>query len=126
MLLTEADVARLAGLGHDPAAFAETRDGWRVLRNRPWPGDPAGEERACVFLDAEGRCTVHADRPAGCRLYPLVFDLEEGPYLDDGTCPFTEAFAPRVGAAERAGLERLKAVLTQERRRRQINDTTRG
>ena len=30
-----------------------------------------GEEEACVFLNAEGRCSVHAFRPGMCRLFPL-------------------------------------------------------
>ncbi|MCC8137856.1 MAG: YkgJ family cysteine cluster protein [Clostridiales bacterium] len=30
-----------------------------------------GEEEACGFLDAEGRCSVHPYRPGVCRLFPL-------------------------------------------------------
>lgn len=57
----------------------------RLARNRgqstgefraAWTDDGAGNylrrtvDNACVFLGAEG-CTVHADRPLVCRLYPL-------------------------------------------------------
>lgn len=31
----------------------------------------AGEDEACVFLNEEGRCSVHAYRPGICRLFPL-------------------------------------------------------
>ena len=31
----------------------------------------AGEEEACVFLNAQGRCSVHAVRPGFCRMFPL-------------------------------------------------------
>lgn len=31
----------------------------------------AGEDEACAFLSAEGRCTIHAHRPGICRLFPL-------------------------------------------------------
>ncbi len=31
----------------------------------------AGEDEACVFLNEEGRCSVHAFRPGICRLFPL-------------------------------------------------------
>lgn len=31
----------------------------------------AGKEEACVFLNEEGRCSVHAYRPGICRLFPL-------------------------------------------------------
>jgi hypothetical protein len=30
-----------------------------------------GEKEACVFLDGEGRCSIHAFRPGICRLFPL-------------------------------------------------------
>ena len=30
-----------------------------------------GEDAGCIFLNAEGRCSIHAARPALCRLYPL-------------------------------------------------------
>lgn len=31
----------------------------------------AGEKEACVFLNKEGRCSIHAFRPGICRLFPL-------------------------------------------------------
>ena len=31
----------------------------------------SGPEDACVFLDEQGRCSVHTARPGFCRLYPL-------------------------------------------------------
>jgi hypothetical protein len=31
----------------------------------------AGAKEACVFLNAEGRCSIHAFRPGICRLFPL-------------------------------------------------------
>lgn len=39
----------------------------------------AGEEEKCSFLNAGGRCEIHAFRPGFCRLFPLgrVYD-EEG------------------------------------------------
>ena len=30
-----------------------------------------GKEESCVFLNEEGRCSVHAIRPGFCRLFPL-------------------------------------------------------
>lgn len=29
------------------------------------------EGEPCVFLDAEGRCSIHGDRPGICRIFPL-------------------------------------------------------
>lgn len=52
------------------------------------------ETGACVFLGAEG-CTVHADRPLVCRLYPLGRHVR-----DDGRVRFSrlEADAGSAGA----------------------------
>lgn len=37
-----------------------------------------GEKEQCVFLDENGRCSIHAIRPGFCRLFPL------GRYYEDG------------------------------------------
>lgn len=42
----------------------------------------SGEDEACTFLNAEGRCSVHRVRPGVCRLFPL------GRYYD-GSGDFT-------------------------------------
>lgn len=38
----------------------------------------AGEKEQCVFLDENGRCSIHSIRPGFCRLFPL------GRYYEDG------------------------------------------
>lgn len=38
----------------------------------------AGKEETCTFLDAEGRCSIHARRPGVCRVFPLGRIYEEG------------------------------------------------
>ena len=38
----------------------------------------AGEKEACGFLDANGRCSIHAHRPGICRLFPLGRFYEDG------------------------------------------------
>jgi Fe-S-cluster containining protein len=60
------EAARLAGgRGETTATFRErwTLDGQGVVLGQTPDG-------ACVFLGPEG-CTVHADRPLVCRLYPV-------------------------------------------------------
>ena len=37
----------------------------------------AGENEHCIFLNAEGRCSIHAFRPGMCRLFPLGRYYEE-------------------------------------------------
>ncbi len=49
-----------------------------------------GEEERCVFLNREGRCSIHPVRPGVCRLFPLgrVYD-ENGDFqyfLQTGEC----------------------------------------
>lgn len=39
----------------------------------------AGKEERCMFLNGEGRCSIHSFRPGVCRLFPL------GRYYKDGT-----------------------------------------
>ena len=81
MTLTRADVDRLAGAGHRDF-FVEQRDGSRTLRN---------VSGACVFL-GEGRCTAYPVRPEGCRLYPLILDLDEDRVVRDSFCPYRQEF----------------------------------
>jgi Fe-S-cluster containining protein len=40
----------------------------------------------CFFL-VENRCIVYQDRPEGCRLYPLVYDVDESKFVIDDYCP---------------------------------------
>ena len=37
-----------------------------------------GEKEQCVFLNKEGRCSIHAVRPGFCRLFPLGRLYEDG------------------------------------------------
>lgn len=39
----------------------------------------AGADERCVFLNADGRCSIHSFRPGFCRLFPL------GRYYEDGS-----------------------------------------
>lgn len=104
MPLTEADARRLEGRGFGRDEFARTDDGWLRLRNR---------NGQCVFLGPAG-CTVHDDRPEGCRLYPLVWDADERRVvLDVETCPFTREF--RITPTQRAAVESLVTELHRER-----------
>jgi hypothetical protein len=107
MPLREADAARLAAAGHDPARFARVEDGWLLLRN---------ENGSCVFLTAQGQCGVHDLRPEGCRLYPLVWEEDDagnGAAAMDEVCPWREEFA--TNPQDRRRLDALVRVLVRER-----------
>lgn len=49
----------------------------------------AGDSEACSFLNAQGRCSIHAFRPGICRLFPLGRYYENGSFkyfLQTGEC----------------------------------------
>lgn len=49
-----------------------------------------GPNESCVFLDQDGRCTVHVARPGLCRLFPLGRYYENGSFryfLQVHECP---------------------------------------
>ena len=51
-----------------------------------------GEKEQCVFLNKEGRCSIHAVRPGFCRLFPLGRLYEDGGFkyiLQIHECPKT-------------------------------------
>lgn len=101
MPLLSSDVERLAkATGRDPATFsrADGNDGRRL----------SNVDGHCVFLGPEG-CTVYEHRPAGCRLYPLVYDPEHGQGVLDPECPYRGGF--RVRPRDRAALADLVAAL---------------
>ena len=102
MPLAEKDIARLEALGEQRESFSIVLpDGSVRLQN-----DPA--TRACVFLDtdsadldAPGTCRVWDDRPEGCRIYPLVLDQLDQPFLDE-LCPHRDEFpTPPLGIRRR-------------------------
>ena len=106
MTLTEADVRRLGARGH--AGF------WR--QNARGDLQLLNLDGRCVFLTADG-CSVYDDRPEGCRLYPLVLDVERDVVRHDPFCvaadrfPITREAAARlrgsVEAEEREASRRL-------------------
>lgn len=98
---------------YEVARLARNRGQTTTLFRAEWTVDGAGtvlqqtETGACVFLAPDG-CTVHADRPLVCRLYPLGRHIvvgeeeqfsrlephprSEGEYLTEGTiADFLEA-----------------------------------
>ncbi|HID17451.1 TPA: YkgJ family cysteine cluster protein [Candidatus Bathyarchaeota archaeon] len=81
MLLTLNDVKRIEKLGFKRVSFVTEGEGWLRLKNR------GGK---CFFLKGN-KCSIYPWRPAGCRLYPLIYDEEKGPLLDP-LCPHAREF----------------------------------
>jgi Fe-S-cluster containining protein len=75
MLLSAKDIERLEGKGYDRDFFVRfDSEGYATLRN---------QHGHCVFYDAEKkRCKVHAHRPLGCRVYPVIYDEDKGIIVD--------------------------------------------
>ena len=80
MLLSTADIARLERKGYSREFFTRLDSaGYVTLRN--YRGN-------CVFYDVEKRrCKVHANRPLGCRIYPVIYDETKGVIVVDNICP---------------------------------------
>jgi Fe-S-cluster containining protein len=76
MLLSAEDIERLERKGFRKEFFARfDKAGYAKLRNR---------QGHCVFYDVEKRrCKAYADRPLGCRIYPVIYDEAKGIVVDD-------------------------------------------
>lgn len=71
------------------------------------------EKKQCVFLNEEGRCSVHEARPGICRLFPLGRIYEEGGFsyfLQTEECPAKNKTKVKIkkwiGEADYAGYEK--------------------
>jgi hypothetical protein len=75
MLLSKKDIKRLEKNGFSQNQFVIfDKHGYAQLRNR---------EGYCFFYDRlNHQCSVYIDRPAGCRVYPVILDEDTGIILD--------------------------------------------
>ncbi|NLE06503.1 MAG: YkgJ family cysteine cluster protein [Crenarchaeota archaeon] len=76
MELSNSDIARLEKKGYVRQQFVKfDKYGYALLRNK---------KGHCFFYNqAEKKCDVYADRPAGCRVYPVIFHEEKGIIIDN-------------------------------------------
>jgi Fe-S-cluster containining protein len=102
MPLTRSDMRRIVGEGFRLSDFAvKVMAEWR-LRN---------VSGRCFFL-SDGLCRIYTKRPEGCRLYPLIFNVDTGePVLDD-LCPYRGEF--RVDKGDTSKLIKLIRRLERE------------
>jgi Fe-S-cluster containining protein len=79
MLLSSADIERLERMGYNRQKFMHhDKHGFVRLKNR---------RGFCVFYDVEkSRCKIYRHRPLGCRIYPIIYNEQEGIVVDD-LCP---------------------------------------
>jgi Fe-S-cluster containining protein len=79
MPLSSGDIKRLESAGFTREKFVRVnKDGCTQLRNN---------RGYCIFYQTEKhRCSVYRFRPLGCRVYPVIYSVEEGVIVDD-LCP---------------------------------------
>jgi Fe-S-cluster containining protein len=103
MTLTEGDVARIEAAGR--------RDFYFV--NDDLDLQLANVDGHCVFL-VDGLCSIHDDRPEGCRLYPLILDLSVDRVVLDAVCPWAAEF----DFGQEARVQLRRSVMDEESERR--------
>ncbi len=83
MILTRNDVKRITqhlGLSLENFAFMND-DGFYQLKNK---------NGYCIFLDESTKqCSIHDIKPSGCKVYPIIFDVDQNQCVLDDACPFT-------------------------------------
>ena len=98
MPLAQADLARIAARGHDIGACTVPSPQHPHLRELRSVGN------RCYFLEGPGPggpfwCSLYPDHPAGCKLYPLIYDAtSRKPILDKKYCPHWKAFQGMIDA----------------------------
>jgi len=105
MLLSNKDIERLERKGYERDFFVRfDKEGYAILRNL---------NGVCVFFDVEKRvCRERANRPLGCRIYPVMLDEDKGIVIDD-ICParnsITEKQKAKKGKKVRELLKKIDA-----------------
>jgi Fe-S-cluster containining protein len=82
MPLTCFDVERISEQGYRIKDFVVKRRRERQLKNR---------DGRCVFLGDNG-CIIYSFRPEGCRLYPMVYNEDNGKGVIHDFCPYGHEF----------------------------------
>jgi Fe-S-cluster containining protein len=103
MTLTESDVARLRVAGHRDFFFVNDDQDFQL----------ENVDGQCVFL-VDGRCSVHDDRPQGCRTYPMILDLSVDRVVLDDVCPWSSEFS----FSQEDEVRLRKSVIDEESERR--------
>jgi uncharacterized protein len=82
MVLTTKDIYTIKKLGYEERFFVSEKNNWLELKNK--------NER-CVFHDGT-QCTIYDNRPEGCSLYPVVFNIDRHQAVLDSDCPQQQCF----------------------------------
>ncbi len=115
MPLTEEDIATIESLGFRREDFVIVVDGIPRLRN---------VNGRCYFLDESNRCRIYEHRPIGCRIYPVVLDVETGRAVVDDICPKKDSVSGRDLKRAEAILRKLVRKIYSQRLQRQSSPSS--
>ena len=112
MLLSENDIEGLEGKGYNRDFFVRfDSEGYALLRNY---------HGYCVFYDAEKRCCkVHAHRPLGCHIYPVIYDEDKGIVVDH-ICPSRSSVTEKEKAKRGEKVLKLLKTIDADAKRRRV------
>ncbi|MCW4020175.1 MAG: YkgJ family cysteine cluster protein [Candidatus Bathyarchaeota archaeon] len=105
MPLSHLDIDRILKLDYPLEHFASKTDEGYRLKN---------QSGRCIFL-TEDKCKIYAHRPEGCRLYPLVYDMNTRKAVLDELCPYHYEYEVRKVDAQK--LSNLLKKLEREKSR---------
>jgi hypothetical protein len=110
MLLSLRDIERLERRGYNRNFFVRfDSEGYATLKNQ------CGY---CVFYDTKKRrCKVRTHRPAGCRIYPVIFHENKG-IIVDPICPSRDSVTEKQKAKEGQKVLKLLRTIDAEAKRR--------
>jgi Fe-S-cluster containining protein len=66
-------------------------------------------EHNCVYLGANG-CTLGAEKPFSCSLYPLSFDPQSRTFSYDSECPVMPTYVSQLSYSSSEASQHLKMV----------------
>ena len=82
MLLIEADIEKIKNLGYKKEFFVKKRGSYHKLKNK---------DGKCVFHNGK-ICQIYENRPEGCKIYPLIYDVDLKSAVVDKDCPYGDSF----------------------------------
>ena len=82
MMLSLNDIKRIEKLGYKKDEFVVKKDGFYQLKNK---------NHRCVFHNGTS-CIIYPNRPIGCQLYPVIYDMDNKKAVLDTDCPYSSLF----------------------------------
>ena len=117
MLLSAKDIKRLEQKGYRRAFFVRfDSQGYATLKNN---------RGHCVFYDVEKRqCEVRTHRPAGCRIYPVIYHEDKG-IIVDPICPSRDSVTEKEKTKKGVKVLKLLEIIDAEAEKRSLARSTR-